>query len=199
MNAQEGIKAIKELLGLQFNAPEPEEVVEPNTDAAFGESTLTDGTIIRYEKLEVGTSVEVVGVDGLMPAPDGAHETTDGTVIETKDGVITAITEAVTEPIEEAMKKADAELKFSELTNTIAELSNKLAAIESALNSTVQANENKFAALNKAAIDTLTIVEGFGALPSTEPVAKPVTNKQAAKDEYLQKVAEAIKTFKSNK
>lgn len=187
MNAQEGILAIKSLLGLHFSAPAPEPTPAPET--TFAESTLTDGTIIRYEKLEVGSSVEVLSVDGVIPAPDGAHETNDGVIIETKDGKITNITEAVTEPATDDFLNQ----KFADMERAFADLKKKIESIEAALNATVQENKDKFNALNQASLETLTLVEKFGALPSVEPVVKPVTSKENAKQEYFMKLADAIK------
>lgn len=198
MNAQEGIKAIKELLGLHFNAPAPVETTE-QSENDFAESTLTDGTIIRYDVLEVGSKVDGVGVDGVAPLADGNYETTDGKVITVTDGVITSITDAVTEPVDEAMNAVDMDAKFGEMQTTIDGLAAKLQSIEALLSEASAKSESKFEALNKAAIDTLQIVESFGKLPNTEPAAKPISNKLAAKEDYLNKVADAITKFKNNK
>lgn len=199
MNAKEGIQAIKELLGLHFNAPAPVETTE-QPENEFAESTLTDGTIIRYDALEVGSKVDAVGVDGIMPLADGSYQTIDGKVITVADGVIADITEAITdEPVEEAMSAVEMNTKFSEMQSTIDGLIAKLQGLEAIIAETNTKAEAKFSALNKATIDTLQIVEKFGQLPNVDPVAKPVTNKQAAKDEYLSKVAEAITRLKNNK
>ena len=63
--------------------------------AEFGELTLVDGTIIKYEgdTPAEGLPLIVVTPEGEVPAPDGVHETDSGLLISTKDGVIVSIEE----------------------------------------------------------------------------------------------------------
>ena len=59
----------------------------------FAELTLVDGTILSFEGEEavIGAALNVVGLEGIVPAPDGTHETTEGLLITTVDGMITNI------------------------------------------------------------------------------------------------------------
>jgi hypothetical protein len=67
-----------------------EEVV---TEEKFGEGTLVDGTIVKWEgELVEGAALVVVMPEGEVAAPDGIHELSDGTVVETAGGLIVAIT-----------------------------------------------------------------------------------------------------------
>lgn len=60
---------------------------------AFLDAKLADGTQIKVEgdSLAEGAKVVVVTEDALVPAPDGRHELEDGTIVETKDGLIAKI------------------------------------------------------------------------------------------------------------
>jgi hypothetical protein len=59
----------------------------------FVDAKLVDGTQIKVEGEEVieGAKVVVVTEDAEIPAPDGVHEISDGTKVETKDGVIVKV------------------------------------------------------------------------------------------------------------
>ena len=73
-----------------FADAETEEVV---TEEKFGEGTLVDGTIVKWEgELVEGAALVVVMPEGEVAAPDGIHELSDGTVVETAGGLIVAIT-----------------------------------------------------------------------------------------------------------
>jgi hypothetical protein len=69
------------------------------TAEAFVDAKLVDGTIVRYDALEVGAALSVVGEDGeIVAAPDGEHELESGEIVRTEEGVIVEILEA--EPVD---------------------------------------------------------------------------------------------------
>jgi hypothetical protein len=73
-----------------FADAETEEVV---TEEKFGEGTLVDGTIVKWEgELVEGAALVVVMPEGEVAAPDGIHELSDGTIVETAGGLVVAIT-----------------------------------------------------------------------------------------------------------
>ena len=73
-----------------FADAETEEVV---VEEKFGEGTLVDGTIVKWEgELVEGAALVVVMPEGEVAAPDGIHELSDGTVVETAGGLVVAIT-----------------------------------------------------------------------------------------------------------
>ncbi len=73
-----------------FADAETEEVV---AEEKFGEGTLVDGTIVKWEgELVEGAALVVVMPEGEVAAPDGIHELADGTVIETAGGLVVSIT-----------------------------------------------------------------------------------------------------------
>ena len=72
-----------------FADAETEVVAEEKT---FGEAALVDGTIVKWEgDLMEGTAITVVLPEGEVAAPDGIHEITDGTIIETAGGLVVNI------------------------------------------------------------------------------------------------------------
>lgn len=58
----------------------------------FEEATLVDGTIVKWEgELTDGTALTVVMPEGEVAAPDGIHELSDGTLVETAGGLVVNI------------------------------------------------------------------------------------------------------------
>lgn len=97
-----------------FADAETEVVAEEKT---FGEAALVDGTIVKWEgELMEGTAITVVLPEGEVAAPDGIHEITDGTIIETAGGLVVNIqmmsevaseeNEFTTEMLNEMVEKA---------------------------------------------------------------------------------------------
>jgi len=97
-----------------FADAETEVVAEEST---FGEATLVDGTIVKWEgELAEGTALVVVMPEGEVAAPDGIHEISDGTIIETAGGLVVNIqamseiatedNEFTTEMLNEMVEKA---------------------------------------------------------------------------------------------
>jgi len=77
------------------------EVDETPTEENFEEATLVDGTIVKWEgTLAEGTALVVVMQEGEVAAPDGIHELSDGTIIETAGGLVVNI-QAMGEEVEE--------------------------------------------------------------------------------------------------
>ena len=66
--------------------------VETEVVETFGEATLVDGTIVKWDgELAEGSALLVVSPEGDVSAPDGVHEFEDGTVIETAGGLVLSI------------------------------------------------------------------------------------------------------------
>lgn len=72
----------------------------------FDQATLTDGTIIEYEALEIGQAVFVVADGESIPAPEGTHslsgELEGVSIIVDANGVITEIVDEREASVEEA-------------------------------------------------------------------------------------------------
>lgn len=81
MKATEVIEKIKVMLG-----------VEVKKHSFQATNTLIDGTEVYAEVFAVGEALFVITEEGLIPAPEGQHETVDGFIVSVDAaGVITAI------------------------------------------------------------------------------------------------------------
>ena len=117
MNANEAINKIKLMLGLDNETVV--EAPEVNVESVeLAEATLVDGTVVRVDgEFEPGKALVVVTEEGDVPAPDGAHETTDGYIVTTEGGVIVSIEEKAAEEApaaEETVVVEEASAEFSE-------------------------------------------------------------------------------------
>jgi hypothetical protein len=189
MSAINKLNEIKKLLG--FSTEEETPAVK------FAESTLVDGTVIRFPgeeiaMLGVGSVLEVQTPEGdFVPAPDGTHETAEGYLVTTEGGIVTEIVEKAQEeaPAEEmevdqfAAIREEYSAKFAEQQDAIAKLT---AAIER---------------LTNAQAKTVEVIEQFSAIPAAEPVKKVngLRGEAARRDEQLEKFAAAIRNIKNAK
>lgn len=188
MSAINKLNEIKKLLGFS---------VEEEPAVKFAESTLVDGTVIRFPgdeiaMLGVGSVLEVQTPEGdFVPAPDGTHETAEGYLVTTEGGIVTEIVEKAQEeaPAEEmevdqfAAIREEYSAKFAEQQDAIAKLT---AAIER---------------LTNAQAKTVEVIEQFSAIPAAEPVKKVngLRGEAARRDEQLEKFAAAIRNIKNAK
>ena len=149
----------------------------PIAEAVFGEGTLVDGTIVKWEgELIEGTALIVVLPDGEVAAPDGIHELADGTIIETAGGLVVNIqamadvatedneftTEMLNEMIEKAMAKyAEA---FTATLEGIKSENNNLKTELAAIKADKESFKSDFAAtLNKVGTELEEIVKSESA------------------------------------
>ena len=81
----------------------------------FMDAKLVDGTVIKVsgEELVEGAEVKVVTDEAEIMAPDGTHELSDGTKVETKDGIIVKI-ETMMEDEEDIDEAIDEEVVVDE-------------------------------------------------------------------------------------
>lgn len=157
MNANEAINKIKLMLGLNEETTPviPEPTIE---NVEFAEATLVDGTIVRVDgEFEPGKSIFVVTEEGDVPAPDGAHETTDGLIVTTEGGVIVSIEEKAAEeaPAEEApaeevvVEEASAEFSDEFVSSIVDTLKPALEQID-ALRNEIASLKSEFNAFSEA-------------------------------------------------
>lgn len=129
----------------------------PAVEIAFGELTLVDGTIVVFEgeELAAGMMLSVKGEEGIVPAPDGVHETTTGLLVTTKDGVVETIEtkEAPVEEVEVENQFASVE-QFDALRAANEELAAKIATLETALVNVLGKVEETFSVFEKFAATT---------------------------------------------
>ena len=114
------------------------EVVETE-ETNFAESTLVDGTIVKWEgELIEGTAIIVVLPEGEVAAPDGTHELTDGTILETAGGLVVSVAEGAGEIATE-----DNEFTTEQLSEMLEKaMSNYAKAFNEQLEAVVTENKN---------------------------------------------------------
>ena len=153
MNANEAINKIKLMLGL--NEETTPAIPEPTVEnVELAEATLVDGTVVRVDgEFEVGKALVVVTEEGDVPAPDGAHETTDGYIVTTEGGVIVSIEEKAAEeaPAEEEVVVEEASAEFSEdFVNSIVDTLKPALAQIDALRNEIASLKSEFNAFSEA-------------------------------------------------
>ena len=160
----------------------------PATEIAFGELTLVDGTIVVFEgeELAAGMLLNVKGEEGIVPAPDGVHETTTGLLVTTKDGVVEMIEtkEAEAEVEVEVENQFASVEQFDALRAANEELAAKIATLETALVNVLGKVEETFSVFEKFAATT------------PEPTKKPFGSVKPEKEENFFGFVSAIKSIK---
>jgi len=166
---------ISELVGAKL--PEIKKLLFSETEEKFEDAKLADGTIVRYESLEIGAALSVVGEDGeIVPAPDGEHELESGDIVRTEGGVIVEIMspEPLAEEAEQeeemaAEEKFDSEGFKADILSAVSEL------IKSEIAAAQFAKTEKVSDIEKAVGLITDIVEKMAATPKEEP-SKKVAN-----------------------
>lgn len=196
MNLNEAIEKLSGLVS-KFNADTTTETKETFVDAK-----LMDGTIVRYESLEVGMPLMVIDEAGNeLPAPDGEHELEDGTKVKVEGGIITEIASKQEEmpeeemPIEQPMAAVETVSKedFETLKNEVADLKSKFEEF-SKTNETL-ASEN--VAIKEIVKETFSIVEKLAAIPTENPVSVRSNNPFKKSITREQEIENLINKFKN--
>jgi hypothetical protein len=176
---------ISEIVGAKL--PEIKKLLfSETTEKAFVDAKLVDGTIIRYESLEIGAALSVVGEDGeIVAAPDGQHELESGEVVRTEEGVIVEVLEPEAEEVEEEAKDEEKEEEMSaeEVTEEVPAFDADAFKLDimNSVATLIQSEVEKFAKNDKVsdiekAVSLMTdIVEKMAATPKEEP-SKKVAN-----------------------
>ena len=201
---------ISELVGSKL--PEIKKLLFSETEEKFEDAKLVDGTIVRYEVLEIGAALSVVGEDGeIVAAPDGEHELESGVVVRTEGGLIVEILEP--EPVEEEAgdEEKEEEMSADETTEEVTEETTEEVVAEfdaeafkldimDSVATLIQAEVEKFAKTEKVgeiekAVGLITdIVEKMAATPKEEPTKKVANpfNKGTNYVEIAEKMRAAI-------
>jgi hypothetical protein len=168
---------ISELVGK--NLPEIKKLLFRETEEKFEDAKLVDGTIVRYEVLEIGAALSVVGEDGeIVAAPDGEHELESGDIVRTEGGVIVEI--MTPEPVaEEAEEEKEEEMAAEEKFDSEGFKADILSAVSELIKSEIAAAQfaktEKVMDIEKAVGLITDIVEKMAATPKEEP-SKKVAN-----------------------
>jgi len=200
MNYQETINKIKAL----FEIGMPEAPAAPSNPDVTGltDYILQDGTKISCDKLAIGGMVTINGT----PAPDGEHKLQDGTMIETKDGIIMEITSPAEEAVDESVTE---DLSKETITTEMGKKMEEMAAKVQSVETKCASYESKMAATEaeikkqKEAITMLTqMIEKMATMPVDQPAAMSTNQftaqKNEDKEERFQSMVEAMKKLKSN-
>ena len=164
---------ISELVGK--NLPEIKKLLFRETEEKFEDAKLVDGTIVRYESLEIGAALSVVGEDGeVVPAPDGEHELESGDVVRTEGGVIVEIMSP--EPVEEEAEEVEEEMAAAPFDADAFKL-DIMNSVATLIQSEVEkfAKNDKVSDIEKAVSLMTDIVEKMAATPKEAP-SKKVAN-----------------------
>lgn len=196
MNYQETINKIKALFEIGMPVG-PDATANPDV-SGLTDYILQDGTKISCDKLSVGGMVTINGT----PAPDGDHSLQDGTIIQTKDGMIQEISspaeEAVDESVNANLATADMGKKMEEMSQHMADMKTKCAAYDGKF-----AEHQAAMTKQQEAIKMLTqMMEKMATMPVDQPAAMSTnqftTQKAEDKEERFQSMVEAMKKLKSN-
>ena len=200
MNYQETINKIKALFEIGMPVS-PDATSNPDV-TGLTDYILQDGTKISCDKLAIGGSVTINGT----PAPDGEHKLQDGTIIQTKDGMI----EEISSPAEEAVDvSVNEDLSKDTVSTEMGKKMEEMAVQMADMKTKCAGYESKFAATEteikkqKEAITMLTqMIEKLATMPVEKPAAMATNQftaqKSEDKEERFQSMVEAMKKLKSN-
>ena len=172
---------ISEMVGAKL--PEIKKLLfSETTEEAFVDAKLVDGTIIRYESLEIGATLSVVGEDGeIVSAPDGQHELESGEIVRTEEGIIVEILEPEAEEVDEEAEDEKEEEMSAEAPAFDADSFKEdiLGAVSNLIKSEIDAasfaKNDKVSDIEKAVSLMTELVEKMAATPKEAP-SKKVAN-----------------------
>jgi prophage DNA circulation protein len=160
----------------------------------FENAKLVDGTIVQWEdELTEGTALNVVDADGnMMPAPDGAHEVDNGSIVTTVGGLVTKIEQKETELETEEEVETEMQKMFAEFVEQFKAFQSEFSAIKDKVTS----YDEKFAALETKSKETesyfseiKSVVEQLANEPATEiEPAKNVFKQSKKKHSALERI-----------
>lgn len=190
MKAKEALEQIKSLLFADEVVNTQEEVV-----TEFAEGVLADGTIVKFDKLEVGGMISVVTEEGEIPAPVGEHELEDGTIIVVAEPGVIAEVKMVEE--EEVSVEVEVEQSQEEAFNYDA----KFLEISDSFNSKMSEIETKVSALNDVTKKLIEFMEAFATIESAPETQAPkntfLAQSKNVKSDSFKKLQNIFQTIKN--
>ena len=193
MKAKEALEQIKSLL-FSDDAEITNEVV-----TEFAEGVLADGTIVKFDKLEVGGVISIVTEGGEVPAPVGEHELEDGTMIVIVEPGIIAEVKA---PEDEQGVEIEIETKVEEEMNAdVVNYDAKFEEINEAFNSKISSIENKVDSLNEVTKKLIEFMEAFATIESAPETQAPkntfMAQSKNVKADSFKKLQNIFQTIKN--
>lgn len=191
MKAKEALDQIKSLL-FSDDAVITNEVV-----TEFAEGVLADGTIVKFDKLEVGGVISIVTDEGEVPAPVGEHELEDGTMIVIVEAGIIAEVKA---PEEEADVEVEVEV-VEEMSADVVNYDAKFQEISEAFNSKMSEIETKVTSLNEVTKKLIEFMEAFATIESAPESQAPkntfLAQSKNVKADSFKKLQNIFQTIKN--
>jgi len=187
-NSKSAIQEIKSLM-VQFGFLKNEET--EIVKEIFLDAKLVDGTAIKVEgdSLVEGAKVVVVTEEGEIPAPNGRHEISDGTIVETAEGVISKIEEKLEEP---EMEKPEAEVEIEVSKDGMSkEMVDMLKEFIYKMGDKVKKMEEQMSSLS-------TDFNSFKKEPAAKKIADGKTEKFNKTDDYIDSKLETIAALRKN-
>ena len=192
---------ISEMVGAKL--PEIKKLLfSETTEEAFVDAKLVDGTIIRYESLEIGATLSVVGEDGeIVSAPDGQHELESGEIVRTEEGLIVEILEPEAEEVDEEAEDEKEEEMSAEAPAFDADSFKEdiLGAVSNLIKSEIDAasfaKNDKVSDIEKAVSLMTELVEKMAATPKEAP-SKKVANPFGRGTDYTELAAKISAVMK---
>ncbi len=194
MNLNEAIEKLSGLVS-KFNT-------EPTSEQTFIDAKLVDGTIIRYEKLEVGQPLFVIDEAGNeLKAPTDTHTLEDGTKVRVEEGIIIEIEtkeeEAPEEeemPIEQPMATVESVSK-EDFEALKLEVENLRTVFDQFTTSNELLAKNNIE-LKSIVKETFSIVEKLAKVPTDNPVSVRSNNpfkKSISREDELEQIINKFK------
>lgn len=191
MKAKEALDQIKSLL-FSDDAVVTNEVV-----TEFAEGVLADGTIVKFDKLEVGGVISIVTDEGEVPAPVGEHELEDGTMIVIVEAGIIAEVKA---PEEETDVEVEVEV-VEEMSADVVNYDAKFQEISEAFNSKMTEIETKVTSLNEVTKKLIEFMEAFATIESAPESQAPkntfMAQSKNVKADSFKKLQNIFQTIKN--
>jgi len=191
MKAKEALDQIKSLL-FSDDAVVTNEVV-----TEFAEGVLADGTIVKFDKLEVGGVISIVTDEGEVPAPVGEHELEDGTMIVIVEAGIIAEVKA---PEEETDVEVEVEV-VEEMKSDVVNYDAKFQEISEAFNSKMTEIETKVSSLNEVTKKLIEFMEAFATIESAPESQAPkntfLAQSKNVKADSFKKLQNIFQTIKN--
>ena len=189
MNSNETIKKIKVMLGMETAEAVvvPEAASKATVEVTLSEGKLADGTVVSYDRLEVGGLLSTVDAEGTaVPATAGEYELEDGTKVTVAEG---GIIETVVMP-----KAPEAETEVPEVTieARMLQAEDNIAQILSILGAQTLSAQT----IQTELAEAKTKLEELANAPSDVPVHLASQKEQTQEPSVFQKRVQAIENLK---
>jgi hypothetical protein len=178
-------------LPIQPPAPPAAPAAAPASPAQLQESTLADGTVVKYDSLNPGANIVCVTPEGEMPCPEGEHTLQDGTVIKVvnKEGksVIESVTPSAAPAAAPAAQAAapDPSAQIAEIKQILQSFTSQKDEVKT-LRETVEAQNKLIEDQRKEVHQFMELFDQVLDLPTAEPVEPP--KNRVKKDTPLQRI-----------